>query len=107
TVPLLNDDGTPRQQQRINSSGIPVFVPATKAVPSYQLVTPGGDTALVANVEYRIPIFGPVTLAAFFDAGLNRLLNTNQLDINKERIAQLNNEFPSASFPGKAVIAPG
>jgi outer membrane protein insertion porin family len=107
SIPLLNNDGTPRQQRVINSSGFPVFVPASKAVPSYQLVTPGGDTALVANVEYRIPIFGPVTLAAFFDAGLNRLLNTNQLNINPERITQLNNEFPSASFPAKAVIAPG
>jgi len=107
SVPLFNNDGTPRQQRTINSSGFPVFVQATKAVPSYQLVTPGGDTALVANVEYRIPIFGPVTLAAFFDAGLNRLLNTNQLNINPERIQQLNAEFPSASFPGKAVIAPG
>jgi outer membrane protein insertion porin family len=38
---------------------------------------------------------------------LNRLLNTNQLDINPERIAQLNAEFPSASFSSKAVIAPG
>jgi outer membrane protein insertion porin family len=107
SVPLLNKDGTPRQQQVINSSGFPVLVPATKSVASYQLVTPGGDTALVANAEYRIPIFGPVTLAAFFDAGLNRLLNTSQLDINPERIAQLNAEFPSASFPSKAVIAPG
>ena len=71
------------------------------------MVTPGGDTRLVANFEYRIPIFGPVTLAAFFDAGMNRLVNSNQLDINPERIAQLNAEFPEASFPDKAVVAPG
>jgi len=107
SIPLLNNDGTPRQQRVINSSGVAVFVPSSKAVPSYQLVTPGGDTALVANFEYRIPIFGPVTLAAFLDAGLNRLLNTNQLNINPERITQLNAEFPSASFPAKAVIAAG
>ena len=50
-----------------------MLTPVSKAVASYQLVTPGGDTALVANFEYRIPIFGPVTLAAFFDAGLNRI----------------------------------
>src|SRR5579863_6352854 len=107
SVPLLNSDGTPRQQLVVNSSGFPVLTPVTKAVASYQLVTPGGDTALVANAEYRIPIFGPVTLALFFDAGLNRLLNTNQLAINPERITQLNSEFPDASFPAKAVVAPG
>jgi outer membrane protein insertion porin family len=108
-VPLLNTDGTPRQQfvPNANGSGFPGFVAVGKPVPSYQLVTPGGDTALVANAEYRIPIFGPVTLAAFFDVGMNRLLNTNQLNINPERISQLNSEFPTASFPAKAVIAPG
>jgi len=82
-------------------------VPVTHAVPSYQLVTPGGDTSLVGNFEYRVPIFGPVTLAGFFDVGLNRLLNTSQLDINPDRIKQLNAEFPEASFPGRAVVAPG
>ena len=29
----------------------------------------GGDTQLVGNFEYRIPIAGPVTLAGFFDVG--------------------------------------
>ena len=29
----------------------------------------GGDTQLVGNFEYRIPIFGPVSLAAFADIG--------------------------------------
>ena len=29
----------------------------------------GGDTQLLANVEYRIPLFGPATLALFADVG--------------------------------------
>lgn len=29
----------------------------------------GGDTQILGNFEYRIPIFGPVTLAAFADIG--------------------------------------
>jgi len=29
----------------------------------------GGDTQILGNFEYRIPIFGPVTLAAFADVG--------------------------------------
>jgi outer membrane protein insertion porin family len=29
----------------------------------------GGDTQLLGNFEYRIPIFGPVSLAAFLDIG--------------------------------------
>jgi outer membrane protein insertion porin family len=106
-VALLNSDGTPRQQRIIDSNGNPAFVAATQKIPSYQLVTPGGDTSLVGNFEYRIPIFGPVTLAAFFDVGMNRLVNTSQLAINPQRIATLNSEFPEANFSNKAVIAPG
>ncbi|MCV4753877.1 hypothetical protein OFC37_30920, partial [Escherichia coli] len=29
----------------------------------------GGDTQLLGNFEYRIPIFGPATLAVFADIG--------------------------------------
>jgi outer membrane protein insertion porin family len=107
SVNLLNNDGSPRQQRIIGANGAPTFVNVSQGVPSYQLVTPGGDTSLVGNFEYRIPIFGPVTLAAFFDVGLNRLVNTNQLKINPERITQLNTAFPEAFFPDKAVLAAG
>jgi outer membrane protein insertion porin family len=107
TVPLYNNDGSPRQQRVFDANGVSQFVPVTTKIPTYQVVTPGGDTALVANFEYRIPIFGPVTLAAFFDAGMNRLVNTNQLKINPERITQLQNEFPEANFSDKALVAPG
>jgi outer membrane protein insertion porin family len=106
-ITLLNNDGTPRQQRVLDANGNPSFVGVTQKIPSYQLVTPGGDTALVGNFEYRIPIFGPVGLALFFDAGMNRLVNTNQLKLNPDRIATLNSEFPEASFPDKAVISAG
>src|SRR6266446_6899592 len=56
---LKNADGTDRMQRIIDANGNPTFVSVANKVPSYQLVTPGGDTALVANFEYRIPIFGP------------------------------------------------
>lgn len=34
---------------------------------NYQYI--GGDTQLLGNFEYRVPIFGPVTLAGFADVG--------------------------------------
>jgi outer membrane protein insertion porin family len=74
-------------------------------MPAYQLVFPGGDTNVVANFEYRIPIFGPVTLAAFFDAGMNRLSNSSQLKLNPSRINDLNSQFPEAAFKDRAVVA--
>ena len=43
-------------------------------IPIYQLIFPGGDTQMVGNFEYRIPIVGPVNLALFRDFGVNKIL---------------------------------
>jgi outer membrane protein insertion porin family len=71
------------------------------------MVFPGGNTALVGNFEYRIPIVGPVTLAYFVDAGMNRLTDAKQLELNPSRISQLDGQFPEAAFGSSAVVAPG
>ena len=76
-------------------------------VPTYQLITPGGDTQLLGNFEYRIPIIGPVTLAPFFDAGVDKILRTSQLTLDPTRVSDLNTQFPQAGFTGKVYIAPG
>lgn len=107
TVNQLNNDGTPRQQKGVvdSATGAMGLVNATQQIPAYQMVFPGGDTNVVANIEYRIPIFGPVTIAAFFDAGVNRLSNTSQLALNPSRILELNTQFPEAAFQDRAVVA--
>ena len=47
----------------------------------------GGDTQLLANVEYRIPIFGPATLALFGDIGsVFNLRSAGTQTINSEFI---------------------
>jgi outer membrane protein insertion porin family len=76
-------------------------------IPTYQFAYPGGDTNVVTNFEYRIPIFGPVVLAAFADAGVDKLSLPSQLKLNPGRVDQLNAQFPSANFSGRAYIAPG
>ena len=108
TVNVLNNDGSPRQQRFVDpSSGTVSLQNVTQNIPSYQLVFPGGDTAIWGNFEYRIPIFGPVTLAIFLDAGMDRLVNTSQLQLNPANIANLNAEFPEAGFKNRALVAPG
>ncbi len=107
SVNVLNSDGSPRVQKAVNPDGSITFQNVTQSIPVYQFVAPGGDTALVTNFEYRIPIVGPVTLAIFGDAGVNRLTQSGQLRLNPDRISQLNSFFPEASFSGKAVIAKG
>ncbi|MEO8028957.1 MAG: outer membrane protein assembly factor BamA, partial [Bryobacteraceae bacterium] len=105
-VNVLNNDGTPRQQPII-VNGTRTFVNVSEVIPIYQLVFPGGDTKGIFNFEYRIPIVGPVILAAFMDAGINKLVLSDQLRLNPSRISDLNGQFPDASFTGKALIAPG
>jgi outer membrane protein insertion porin family len=106
TVNVLNNDGTQRQQ-RVIVNGVPTFQNVTLTIPVYQLVFPGGDTNVVTNFEYRIPIVGPVTLAYFADAGIDKLSLPSELKLNPGRITELNQEFPQANFTGTAVIAPG
>jgi outer membrane protein insertion porin family len=106
SVNVLNDDGSARTQ-KVVQNGVVTSVPVTMAVPSYQLITPGGDTQVVTNAEYRIPIVGPVTMAIFTDAGLNRILRPSQLTMDASRVSDLNNQFPQSGFDGKVIIAPG
>jgi outer membrane protein insertion porin family len=105
-VNVLNSDGSTRMQ-KVVSGGALTSVPVTMNIPTYQLITPGGDTQAVGNFEYRIPIVGPITLAAFFDAGINRILLTNELKMVPSRVSDLNLSFPQAGFNGLAQIAPG
>jgi len=106
-VNVYNNDGSQRTQ-RVVSGGQLTNVPVKMNVPSYQLITPGGDWQSVGNFEYRIPIVGnTVILALFADAGVNRILQPNQLKMDPGRVNDLNTQFPQAGFSGKVQIAPG
>ena len=107
SVQVLNNDGTPRMQSGLDANGNKTSVGVYQTIPTYQMVFPGGDTVGVGNVEYRIPIFGPVTLAIFGDAGVDKLSRGSQLQLNADRISQLDGLFPEASFSNRAVVAAG
>lgn len=106
TIAVLNNDGTPRYQSTINPNGSVGRAQVMQIVPVYQLLLPGGDTYGVVNFEYRIPIFGPVTLAPFVDFGIDRISFPSQLGLNTDRVNQLNGSFPQAGFGTQAVIPP-
>ena len=105
SVPVFNNDGSPRTQNVVQGGSV-VSQPVTMQVPIYQLITPGGDWQSVGNFEYRIPILGPVVLAAFADFGVNRVLRPDQLTMDPQRVLQLNQTFPQAGFNGKIQIDP-
>ena len=105
TIQVYNDDGSARTQKKI-VDGVETQVAVTQRLPTYQMIFPGGDTQLVGNFEYRIPIVGPVVLAMFADVGLNKILLTNQLKMDQSRTGELNDLFPQAGFDGRPRIAP-
>jgi len=107
TINVLNNDGSQRTELVKNPDGQLVATDVTMNIPIYQLAFPGGDTHVVSNVEYRIPIFGPVTLAIFDDFGIDRILRPGQLDMDPARINYLNDQYPTAGFEGHALIYPG
>jgi len=57
-------------------------------------IFPGGDTEIVTSVEYRIPIAGPVVLAAFVDAGSDFIWHTSQLKLAPTSLTNITNQFP-------------
>src|SRR5438874_7661911 len=54
----------------------------TIPVLTYVATLPGGDLQSFGNVEYRIPIVGPVQTALFFDGGTNGIVNRSGLKLN-------------------------
>ena len=85
-VQLTNPDGTcvPRDttNPQLNQC---IQVP----LPTYGVASIGGDTNLTTNVEYRIPIAGPVTFSFFNDFGIDTALNKGQLKQSPEGFATL------------------
>ncbi|MBV8710008.1 MAG: outer membrane protein assembly factor BamA [Acidobacteriaceae bacterium] len=107
SIPVYNNDGTPRVQKVVNADGSIGTVAVNQTIPIYQFTYAGGDTAAVFNYEYRIPIVGPVTLAPFLDAGVNRLTLPSQLGLTSDRVAFLNGLFPQSDFGKRAYVVPG
>jgi outer membrane protein insertion porin family len=93
--------------QKVVTNGVPSFQAVTMSMPVYQTIFPGGDLQAIGNFEYRIPLAGPVTLAVFFDAGMDKILRPDQLTVTQDRLTLLNGQFPSAGFGDRVKIASG
>jgi outer membrane protein insertion porin family len=67
--------------------------------PMYTPIFPGGDTEVVTNFEYRVPIVGPVTAAYFVDTGSAFVWRTSQLQIVPTALSQIEQQYPSFPLP--------
>ena len=103
--PVLNSDGTVRLTTGLNQLGQEDQQAQTMPIPINRLTFPGGDTKLLGNFEYRIPIFGPVSLALFWDQGVNFAWRKNQLELTQERLNQLRSDFPNSDFKRQLELA--
>jgi len=63
------------------ASGKPVIDPKTglEYTPQSMPFAVGGDSVALLNFEYRIPIAGPLMMAAFYDIGITRALRKSSL----------------------------
>ncbi len=92
---------------RLDANGLPTTQSFTVPTLGYQITFPGGDTSGVFNAEYRIPIAGPVTIAAFADVGTTGILRHNQLQLNSIAVSNLAQQFPGVSVSPTLPLAAG
>jgi len=97
---LIGPDGRPQARQ--------ITVPTLEFVAT----RPGGDTQGITNLEYRIPIAGPVSLSLFADLGIDGALRKSELQLDPSALAQLQQQYPNPDFPTTKIskqlqLAPG
>jgi outer membrane protein insertion porin family len=91
----------------LSGSGAPLTKNLSVPLLTYTIVYPGGDTQVIGNMEYRIPLAGPVSMALFADAGVNGILRRSQLNLDPNGYDQLQSQFPNTSLSKSIVLAPG
>lgn len=102
TLPVVFYDPT-----QLDPEGNPTLRYGNINVLSNTVTFPGGDTQLLANFEYRIPIQGPVSMALFFDAGLATVMRRSQLRLNEGGLDLLRQTFPGVSLEPELALIPG
>jgi outer membrane protein insertion porin family len=81
SITLTDPTGVPVPKDPQNPRAGNVVIP----IPIDQITFPGGDLSVVANVEYRITIYGPVALAPFMDVGIDPIVRKSQLQIASQQ----------------------
>ena len=92
---VCNRDNAGNQILALNANGQSTGVCGSFTRFPYNTIQfPGGDTELLTNFEYRIPIAGPVTLAPFVDVGSTFIMRPDQLRLQPSALSSIGNEFP-------------
>ena len=92
---------------QLDASGNPRLQLLSVPVLLNSITFPGGDLQGVGNVEYRIPLVGPVSMAIFFDVGVNGILRRNQLRLDPTGVSRLREQFPDATISDRLELSSG
>jgi outer membrane protein insertion porin family len=107
-VPVISNTSiTFNDPNQLSASGQPVSRTIGVPLLTYTIVYPGGDTQVIGNAEYRIPLVGPVSMSLFFDGGINGVLRRSQLKLDPAGYEQLQTTFPNTSISNSLQLAPG
>jgi outer membrane protein insertion porin family len=85
-ITLTNPDGTPVPIDPGNYTLGNIPIP----IPIYRPVSVGGDVKFTSNIEYRIPLGGPVMFSIFDDFDITSVVRQSQLRQSVEGADQLN-----------------
>jgi outer membrane protein insertion porin family len=105
-ITLTNPDGTPVLKNPSNPRQGNWTVP----IPVDQIVFPGGDLSVIANLEYRITIAGPVAIAPFLDMGIDPIIRRSQLQIAQVQYDQVISTYygcPTLDAGYNCLVGPG
>jgi outer membrane protein insertion porin family len=91
----------------LDSNGSPTAGVVNIPTLEYQTSFPGGDTELVLNAEYRIPLFPHVALSIFGDAGATGDVRSSQLQLNNLDFTTLAQQFPGTGISRTLQLQPG
>jgi outer membrane protein insertion porin family len=91
----------------LSGNGTPIPRVFTVPILTYTATLPGGDVQSSGNIEYRIPLVGPVTASLFFDGGTDGIVRTSALKLDPTGLATLQQQFPGANVSGQLAIASG
>ena len=94
-IPYLNSYPVTYYDQTHLVNGNPTQVTLSVPTVTYFTERPGGDFQTVGNMEYRIPIAGPVELRLFNDFGMAGIVRRSQLEASPQLTQQLQQQYPN------------
>jgi len=104
---VFNQAVTFLNNRNLSGAGFPTLASFSVPLVGYTITFPGGDLQGVGNIEYRIPIAGPVSMTLFIDAGTVGILNKSALKLDPTGVANINQQFPLVNQTEQLQIAPG